>query len=349
MKLILFASGEFALPTFRWLLSSPHRLARVVTQPDRVSGRGRKSTPTPVRKMADEHGIPVLAVDDVNTPEVLDEIANLNARLGLVIAFGQKLGPRLTARAGESANQQSPLTTHRSPTVFRSGCINLHASLLPRHRGAAPVNYAILCCDEQTGVTIFRLMEKIDAGNILITRSTLIKPAETADELHDRLAQIGVDAVRAALELFEQSEPVGVPQRLEGATRAPKLRKEDGWIDFARPARDVANQICGLWSWPGAACDYVSADGTRKERIILARARESDPDDSPELPPGSIDDRLRVATRPGSIEILELKPASGRLMSWRDFVNGRHVARGDRLVSIRQEPSAPSAPVPRLT
>ncbi|HEY3243934.1 MAG TPA: methionyl-tRNA formyltransferase [Phycisphaerae bacterium] len=333
MRIVLFASGEFALPTLRWLCSSPYEVARVVTQPDRLSGRGRRPTPTAVRELAEQYHLPVLASEDVNAPAVLDDLARLSARLGLVIAFGQKLGSRLTVRAAESAST--------SPAVFRCGCVNLHASLLPRHRGAAPVNYAILSGDEETGVTVFRLTERIDAGDILETRRTRIREAETADELHDRLAEIGVEAVQAALGLFEnKQEPVGTPQPLEGATRAPKLRKEDGWIDFARPARDVANQIRGLWSWPGAACDYVSKDGLRRERVILARARASEPQASAGLPPGTLDGSLLAAAGTGAIEILEIKPASGRLMSWRDFVNGHRVAIGDRFVTITARPAA---------
>ncbi len=326
MRLVLFASGEFAIPTFRWLLNSPHEIVRVVTQPDRMGGRGRHPLPTPVRQMADERGLPVIAIDNVNAPTVLDELAGLNARLGLVIAFGQKLGPRLTAsRLDEPAGPIAP--------VFPSGCVNLHASLLPRHRGAAPINYAILAGDGETGVTVFRLTQRMDGGSVLVTRRTGIKPEETADELHDRLAGVGVDAVQATFGLFErEAEPPGTPQPAEGVTRAPKLRKEDGYIDFARPARTVANHVCAVWSWPGAVCEYVSMAGHR-ERVTLARARPVELPGEP-LAPGTLDRRLHVATQPGYVEVLEIKPASGRLMSWRDFVNGRHVAPGDVLWRI---------------
>jgi len=314
MKILFLASGAFALPTLRRLVGGEHEIATVVTQPSRPKGRGRKAGRTPVGAVAQDAGLSVLEVRDVNNPALVEQLRAHRATLGLVIAFGQKLGPDLLGSV---------------PVGF----INLHASLLPKYRGAAPINWAILRGEEKTGVTVFRINERMDAGAILTTRWTYIKPEETAEELHDRLAAVGVDAVDAALELFAGGNiPEGEPQDESQATRAPKLSKADGLIDFTRPAGEVVNHILGMWSWPGAAARYESADG-RWEVVQLARVRLAESDEVPDIPPGQIDERRYVAAGGGYIEILELKPASGKLMSWREYVNGRHVKAGDRFVT----------------
>ena len=319
MRLTLLASGDFAVPTLRSLHGGGrHEITCVVTQPDRAGGRGRKPTPTPVKRFALDLGFEVLEAEDVNEPGVVARIAASGAPLGLVIAFGQKLGPALLAS-------------------FPLGCVNLHASLLPKFRGAAPYQWAVISGEERTGVTVFRVSDRMDAGPILTTRWTLIKPEETAAELHDRLARIGTDAVDAALALCAGGEiPPGEPQPEEDATKAPKLTKQDGRIDFAQSARTLANRICGLWSWPGATCAFVSsasAPQAKPLRVTLARARVAEAGGSP-LAPGEIDARLHVATADGFLELLELKPESGRLMTWPEFVNGRHVTAGDRFQTI---------------
>jgi methionyl-tRNA formyltransferase len=316
MRLILLASGEFAIPTLRSIHGGGrHEIACVVTQPARSSGRGRKSTPTPVQRRALELGYEVIEAENLNAPETIARIGAYGARLGLVIAFGQKLGPELLA-------------------VFPLGCVNLHASLLPKFRGAAPYQWAIIAGEERTGVTVFRLSKRMDGGPILATRWTFIKPEETAAELHDRLAQIGPDAVEAALELYAGGEiPPGQPQNEAEASKAPKLTKQDALIHFAQPARVLANRICGLWDWPGATCAYVSTAGDRHERVTLARARVAEAGGPPPAP-GFIDARRYVATADGCLELLEVRPESGRLMTWPAFVNGRHVVAGDRFESL---------------
>ena len=317
MRLIVLASGEFAVPTLRSIRGDErHEIACVVTQPDRGSGRGRKTTPTPVKQWAIEAGLETIEAETVNAPELVARLRAYDAVLGLVIAFGQKLGDELL-------------------DSFPLGCVNLHASLLPKYRGAAPFQWAVINGEERAGVTVFRLSNRMDAGPILATRWTFIKPEETAAELHDRLARIGPDAVRAALALHADGQlPAGEPQNPADATKAPKLSKADGRIDLAQPAAALAHRICGLWSWPGAACEFVSAAGDRRERVILARARAAEAYGPPPTP-GSIDARLFVATADGHIELLEVKPEGGRLMAWQEFVNGRHVKAGDRFESIR--------------
>ena len=236
----------------------------------------------------------------------------------MTAAFGQKIGPALL---------EAPL----------AGWINVHASLLPAYRGASPIHRAVLDCCRHTGVTVFRLTERMDAGPILATRRTAVKPQETTDELHDRLAAIACDALKSVLPLFKDDVPEGVPQDESQATTAPRLGKQDGRIDFSRPAEVEAAHICGMWSWPGATCRYVASDAGRSERVTLARARVAEVPPTPGPagrratgPPGRIDERLYVTAGSGFVELLEVKPQAGRLMSWPDFVNGRHVNPGDR-------------------
>ncbi|MGB2985800.1 MAG: methionyl-tRNA formyltransferase [Phycisphaerae bacterium] len=314
MRIVFLASGAFALPTLRWLSQSQHDVALVVTQPARPSGRGRRTTPTPVRTLSDESGMETLEVEDVNAAEVIARIQSTDARLGVVIAFGQKLGPELLG-------------------AIPGGCINLHASLLPKYRGAAPINWAIVRGEERTGCTVFRVVERMDAGPILATRWTAIEPEENADELHDRLAGIGVDAVDAALEMYEGGAlPEGTPQDENEATRAPKLKKPDGFIRFDAPAVGVAHHIRGMTPWPGATARFQAADG-RWEKVTITRARRADDTSTPTIPPGTIDRRRYVAARDGFVEIVEIQPSSGRNMTWADYVNGRHVVEGDAFVT----------------
>lgn len=311
MRIVFMGSGELGLPTLRWLVHSEHEIATVVTQPDRPAGRGKHLTPTPVRQFAGEHNLPVLAVENINDPAVITELATLNAKFALVIAFGQFLKDDILS-------------------TFPFGCVNLHASLLPKYRGAAPINWAIIEGEERVGVSVFRIDRRMDAGPILSSRWTLRKPDETADELHDRLAAIGVDAVKGAFELLDADQPpAGEPQDDNLATRAPKLNKQMGYIDFTQPAQKIADLISGLWSWPGASADYINNETGKRDRIIIARARKAETTDD-QAEPGVVDDRLYVGTGNGFLEILEIKPAGKRQMTWQEFTNGRHAKPGDQ-------------------
>ena len=314
MRIIFLGSGAFARPTLNWLAQSEHQVVMVITQPTRPSGRGRRLVRTPTGALADELGLETMETPNVNDSEVLDTLRSLDAHLGLVIDFGQKLGSELL-------------------DLTPAGFVNLHASLLPKYRGAAPINWAIINGEERTGCTVFRVVERMDAGPVLISRWTAIKPEETAGELHDRLAGIGVDAVQATLPLFENdAPPQGAAQDESEASRAPKLKKTDGIIEFDRPAASVANLICGLTPWPGARARYESRDD-RWEQVTITRARRAEDPNRPSIPPGSIDARRLVSAGDGYVEILEIKPSSGRVMTWQDYVNGRHVGEGDRFTA----------------
>ncbi|MEP0841673.1 MAG: methionyl-tRNA formyltransferase [Phycisphaerae bacterium] len=315
MRVVYFGSGDFAVPCLRWLVGSPHELAFVVTQPDRPAGRGKRLMPTPVADKAEEEGLIVERCPDVNAREFVGRLFELEADLGIVIAFGQKL-------------------LEPARRAFRWGCINLHASLLPKFRGAAPIPRAMLAGETETGVTVFRLVDRMDAGPILVQRRTAILPTETADDLEGRLARIGCDALQAALSLFGQGPPPeGQVQDESQASRAPRLTKADGYLRFDEPAERIALRCRAMWSWPGARCRFVPAAGDNSgEEVALAQVC---PVPVPATTaPGTVTDVLTVATGSGCLEIHSLQPAGGRVMGWRDFVNGRHVKPGDRFEAL---------------
>lgn len=319
MRLVYFGSGQFAVPILQSIQGAGYEVAAVVTQPDRPAGRGRTLRPTPVRTLAEERGLKVIAVEKVNEESITREILGLGARIGVVAAFGQKIG--------------APLLNG-----FPAGLINAHASLLPALRGAAPINWAIMNGQQETGVTVFRLVERMDAGAILTMRRTLIRIAETAEELEVRLSGVACDAVKAALELFQNCDnPPMTPQDESLATKAPKLGRKDGVVDFSEPPWKVVRRICGLWSWPGAASDFRKSDGLRRERVILARAYVAANETDRPAPPGTILPDMTVQVGPGAIRVTEVKPASGRLMRFEDFARGRRIVPGDRFDTLTAE------------
>lgn len=325
MRILFLGSGEFAKPTLQWLVHSGHEVPLVVTQPARGSGRGRRLTRTPVHAFAEELGYSVLAVEDINAPEIVRRLTSMEVQVGLVIAFGQKVGGELLS-------------------ALPGGFINLHASLLPKYRGAAPINWAIARGESKTGCTVFRIAERMDAGPILWQDATSIGEMETAGELHDRLATLGVRTVQSALGQFAGGQvPPGCEQDHARRSTAPKLKKTDGLVRFDQPAEAVVRHIHGMTPWPGAAARFQASDG-RWEDVVLVRAqvvaasRQHDqPTDLRE--PGVVNESLCVATKDGTVQLLEVKPSSGRLMSWTDYVNGRRVSLGDRFLtpSVQQD------------
>ncbi len=319
MRLVYFGSGQFAVPILQSILGAGHEVAAVVTQPDRPAGRGRTLRPTPVRALAEERGLNVMAVENVNDEPVTGQILGMGARLGVVAAFGQKIGRGLL-------------------DGFPAGLINAHASLLPKYRGAAPINWAIVNGEQVTGVTVFRLVERMDAGAMIVKRQTEIGFGETAEELEERLGGVACDAVKAALEQFKTTDdPPMVEQDESEATKAPKLSKKIGYVDFSEPPWKVVRRICGLWSWPGAASDFRKSDGLRRERVILARAYVAANETDTKLVPGTILPDMTVQAGSGAVRITEVKPANSRLMRFEDFARGRRIVPGDRFDTLTEE------------
>jgi methionyl-tRNA formyltransferase len=316
MKIAYLGSGAFGLPALEAVARSAHQFVGVVSQPDRPAGRGRHFEATPVSKWAAEHHLPLLRPEDVNAPENLAQIAAWKADIILVIAFGQKLSAGLLGLA-------------------RYGGINLHASLLPKYRGAAPVNWALINNDAQTGVTVLRINDVMDGGEILATTVTPMGPTETAGELHDRLAQLGAPLVVHVLDGLAAGTAHGVPQDAALRSRAPKLSRALAWIDFAGPAAAVSARIRGLAPWPGCAVQVFDAAGRLRTQATILRCRIHDMQSIHEPAHlGAVLADRSVACGVGSIELLELQPAGKRAMDATAFANGYGLAPGARLVSI---------------
>lgn len=314
MRIVFLGTGDFAVPALRALLHGGHTVVCAISQPDRPSGRGKKIKPTPVHAACDELHVPHVQTEDVNAEDCAALIAG--AELGVVAAFGQKIG-----RAWLDA--------------LPRGCINIHGSLLPKYRGAAPFQWAVLNGERETGVTIFQLDEKWDAGPIWSRRAIPIGDTETADELHDRLATLGAELIAETLPRLAAGELTPIPQDASQSTRAPKLSKQLALMRFDRPADELARQVCGLWSWPAATCEFVARDG-RVERLQLARAAAASTDETPTpaFAPGAFLPDLSVQTASGRLRLLEVKPAGGKLMPFDAFANGRNVAPPDALKPI---------------
>lgn len=313
-KVAYFGTGDFAVPPLEALRAAGHEITVVVSQPDRPAGRGRKVHPTAVHTAAEAAGLRHVQTEDVNS----EDFAALfgAAEIGVVAAFGQKISGDLLS-------------------ALPKGCINIHGSLLPKYRGAAPFQWAILSGETETGVTVFQLDEKWDNGPVWGKRALTIGETETADELHDRLALLGAELIRDLLPDIVAGSADAQPQDATQATRAPKLKKSDGYLDWSQPASELLRWIHGLWSWPVASTDFVSHTG-KIERLAIARARLVDGESHPteEFPAGAFRADRSVQCGVGRIELLEVKPAGKGLMAFSDFANGRQVTPPDRLVKV---------------
>jgi methionyl-tRNA formyltransferase len=313
-NLAYFGTGDFAVPPLEALHRSGHQITAVISQPDRPAGRGRRIQPTAVHKAADQLGLPHLQTADVNSENFTTLLGA--AEIGVVAAFGQKISGALL-------------------DALPRGCVNIHGSLLPKYRGAAPFQWAILNGESETGVTVFQLDQKWDNGPVWGLRSLKIGETETADELHDRLAILGAELIDELVPNIVTGNAQPVDQDHSLASRAPKLKKSDGYLDWSRPAVELVRWIHGLWSWPVASADFVSRTG-KIERIGIARARVVDDAALPnnDLPAGAFHSNHTLQCGQGRLELLEVKPSGKGLMAFADFANGRQIAPPDRLVQV---------------
>jgi methionyl-tRNA formyltransferase len=317
MNIVYLGSGEFGLPCLDALQASRHHLALVVTGPPSPAGRGRKLCPTPVAHWAEMHAVSSLESNNINSPEMIRQIADCRPDVLVVIACGQKIGPELI----------------EMPTKL---AINVHSSLLPKYRGAAPINWAIIRGESETGISIITLADRMDAGEILGQSRTPIGPLETAGELHDRLAELAAPVLIETLDRIESDTVTFTRQNEFEASKAPKLKKSDGFLDFTEPAYVLADKIRGLWPWPGASANFVAAGTGKTTRVTLALAEVIWGPIAPETVPGTFDDDLNVVCGDGKLAIRKLKPAGKGLMDFKAFVNGWRVRPGDRLTKIEE-------------
>jgi len=313
MKIVYFGSGEFGIDCLNALAGSSHSLQFIVTQPSQPAGRGRKPKPTPVAIWAQDHSIPFIETDNVNAPQSIEKIAAHKPDLIVVIAFGQKIGNQLI----------------KLPT---KGVINVHASLLPKYRGAAPISWAIIKGEKETGISIITLAEKMDAGDILAQTKTTIEPDETAGQLHDRLATMAAPLLIETIEKLVDNSVVYTEQDHSKATLAPKLKKTDGFLDFTESAESLKRKILGFWPWPSASAVYISKKTGKHIRVTLAKAELVGIKNLGGLPPGAVDENLSVICGRGALKILKIKPEGSRLMDFKDFVNGWQCRPGDSFI-----------------
>lgn len=317
-----FGTGDFGVPTLERLILAGLSVRAVITSPDRPAGRGRHIHHSAIKDLAMAHDIPLLQPNDVNDPYMIEQIRQYGAEIGIVIAYGQKISGKLI-------------------DAFAHGILNLHGSLLPKYRGAAPINWAIINGERDAGITVMQINERIDAGRMLVTSSTPIGPVELADELHDRLSQLGPDAMIKTLDGLHAGTLTSMEQNPADVTRARKLSKADSPIDWAQPANVLACRIRGLWPWPGAKSIYTPIQGKPTE-VTFAHVHAIDDAPPATTSPGTILDDHTIACGVGRLCVLDLLPAGGKRMEFSAFVNGRHVQIGDRFVSTSADPATPS-------
>ncbi|MBI1373447.1 MAG: methionyl-tRNA formyltransferase [Phycisphaera sp.] len=313
MRIVFMGSGEFGLPTLSALCDA-HDVRLVITQPDRPAGRKRQMTATPIGAFAEQRGLPLLKPERVNRDEILDAVRAAEPEANVVVAFGQKVGDALI----------------ESPTHGRVATMNLHASLLPKYRGAAPINWALIHGETVTGNTVFSLVDRMDAGDILGTQITPVDPLDTAGEVHDRLAAMGPELVLQTLDRLAAGTLTPTPQDEGAATLAPKLSRADGELDFAASAEVVRCRVHGLTPWPGVTTWWATSPTAERHPLLWRRVEALADYRVGAAEPGAVLDEAEgvIATGGGAVRLLEVQPRGKRVMSWTDFVRGRQLERG---------------------
>lgn len=298
MRIVFAGTPEFAVPPLRALLGTSHEICGVYTQPDRPAGRGRKLTPSPVKLIAQEAGLPVFQPETLKDEAAQAELRELKPDLMVVVAYGLLL----------------PRAVIDTPPL---GCINIHASLLPRWRGAAPIQRSILAGDAETGVTIMYIEPRLDAGPMLLKKSCPIGPDDTAGDLHDRLSRMGAEALLEALPPIAAGTAQPELQDESLVTHAAKISKDDAQLDWSRPASELQRQICAFNPWPVAETVYRDQVMRVWRATVIPATRLA--------PPGTLlidGEHLNVVTGNGCLRLLEIQLPGGKRIAARDFING---------------------------
>jgi methionyl-tRNA formyltransferase len=310
MRLVILGTGPFAVPTLRRLHASPHEVLRVVTRPP----RGRRAEAPPMQIAAEELGLPVWQPETINSDEAVAELRALQLDLLVVCDYGEILKPPVLSVA--------PL-----------GGVNLHGSLLPKYRGAAPVQWAVLNGDAETGNTVIQMTPGLDAGPCLGVDRVSIDPDETAGELEARLAERGGELVLRVIEELASGTAKPQVQDKSQASKAPRLEKEHGVINWSRPARAIKNQVRALDPWPRAYTQWNRGAG-EPLRLIVHRTQVVDAAAAQSAEPGVIVEagpQLVIATDDGALEIIAIQPAGKRVMAASEFLRGYPLAVGEQL------------------
>lgn len=302
MKIVFMGTPDFAVPSLKALLDSGETVTGVFTQPDKPKGRGHRLQPPPVKMAAEEYGIPIFQPVSLRKDETLEELKALEPELIVVVAYG-KILPRAVLE------------------LPRFGCINVHGSLLPKYRGAAPIQWTVLNGDPVGGVTTMFMADGIDTGDMLLKAETPVGENETASELYERLSYMGAELLMKTLSALKDGTLHPEPQDEAVATHAPMLTKEMGRLDFTKPSVELHHLICGLSGWP---CAYTEIDGKRlkvyRSRLCEAAGK-----------PGEILDSKRfvVGCGSGALELLEVQYEGSKRMPGDAFLRGRRLAAGD--------------------
>jgi len=309
MKVVFFGTPHFALPTLRHLMASRHEVALVVTRPDRPVGRRHEVTPPPVAVTAGKLGLPLLQPKSLKAEQVVSALAATGADAGVVVAYGKLIPPRVLE-------------------LFPQGFLNVHPSLLPRHRGPSPIQWAIACGDRVTGVTTMLLDEGMDTGPILLQRRVSIGPRETAEELAPRLAELGAELMVETLDGLEAGTIEPRPQSREGATVTPMIRRSFGEVDWTLPAQRIFDRLRAFTPWPGL---YTELRGGRLkihglEVVQPPPAGREEPGTVVAVDPGGIVVRCGRGT---AVRITELQREGKRRMPADAFLIGERVAAGE--------------------
>ncbi len=322
MRIIMFGTGPFAAPTFRALYDTRHEVVALVTQPLRVVRGKVVAADTPLRDEANRRGTPILDPESVNTDESRAHLAEYSADLFVVADYGQILSAEALALA-------------------RLGAFNLHGSLLPKYRGAAPINWAIYRGESETGVSVIHMTPSVDAGPVLSQAHTPIEPDEDAVALEKRLSELGAPLICQTIDAVEAGNTQTIPQDLALATKARRLRKTDGAIDWSRTAAEIKNQVRAFQPWPRAYTDWLRSSGEPMRLIIgqVERRERSEPAE-----PGTVlladKSELVVAAGTGAVAVLRVQPAGRQMMPADAFLRGHPVKPGDRFGHTSAPPNA---------
>ena len=311
LRLAFMGSPDFSVPTLKALIDAGHEIVCVYSQPPKRAGRGKKLRPTPVHAFAETAGIPVRTPKSLKSDEEKANFSALDLDAAVVVAYGLIL----------------PQAILYAP---RFGCVNLHGSLLPRWRGAAPIQRAVMAGDTETGVQAMMMEAGLDTGPVLLTATTPISPADTAGSVHDRLAALGAELMPRALAGLADGSLTPQPQSDDGVTYASKLGSEDQQIDWTEDAKGIDCQIRGLSPFPGAFCYWQPGDGEAAIRLKLLMSAFV-PGGAAEQAGMVMDDALLVACGSGTVRILRLQKPGGKPMDASDFLRGTPIAKGARL------------------
>jgi methionyl-tRNA formyltransferase len=321
LRIVYFGTPEFAVPTLRTLLQSPAKVVAVVSQPDKPKGRGRRVAATPTKELALLSGVPVLQPTKLRADEFLSDVSALKPDLGVVAAYGRILPEALLK-------------------IPRLGMINVHGSLLPKYRGAAPVHRAVMAGESVTGISIMRVVPELDAGPVLALQPRPIGPDETSAEVERDLSELGASLLVSVLDPLARGQIVETPQDDSQATYAPKILKSEGPIDWSLPAGRIHNLVRGLQPWPLASTTIAGVRCLVHRTALPPGGRTAEaPRHGHDEPPGqagtvvrAAGDALAVAAGDGqTIELLRIQPEGRRVMTAREFLSGHRVNPGDRL------------------